>query len=383
MNYIGSKYSLLPEIKRALNEYKVPNNGLALDVFSGTCAVGKFLKERGHIVYANDWQYYSYVTSVALLEQNNFPEFTKLLEDTKFRKLILKPENAADLCIHSEGKTIPFTKDIPAAGVLAFLVNLPGRIGKFYDCYCEGGKDKRQYFSSENGKKIQAIRDEIESWKNLKLLNEAEYAWLIACLVESADRVANTASVYGAYLKHIKKSAQKPLRMHLIKPVASSEPPSKNKAFCMDSESLLKSLSSERFNIVYIDPPYNNRQYNANYHILETLARWDLNKFQPHGVTGLREKTENKSDFCSKNKVENATKKLLSLINSDYILFSYNNEGLLSRNHLEKLISDVCSDFKFEEIEYKRFRADLDHSNRVYKYDSTNEYLIIGKMKQN
>ena len=81
--------------------------------------------------------------------------------------------------------------------------------------------------------------------------------------------------------------------------------------------------------------------------------------------------------------MENATKKLLSLINSDYILFSYNNEGLLSRNHLEKLISDVCSDFKFEEIEYKRFRADLDHSNRVYKYDSTNEYLIIGKMKQN
>jgi adenine-specific DNA methylase len=88
MNYIGSKYSLLTKIGAALDAHQVPKDGMALDLFAGTAAVAQFLKSRGHITYTNDWQYYSYVTSIAFIEHNTFPAFDTLLADSFWGKHI-------------------------------------------------------------------------------------------------------------------------------------------------------------------------------------------------------------------------------------------------------------------------------------------------------
>jgi hypothetical protein len=88
MNYIGSKYSLLAGIETVLDRYRIPRDGIALDLFAGTGAVAQLLKLRGHVTYANDWQFYSYVTSVAFLAFNEFPEFANLLSDRMWEREI-------------------------------------------------------------------------------------------------------------------------------------------------------------------------------------------------------------------------------------------------------------------------------------------------------
>ncbi|MCX6344146.1 MAG: DNA adenine methylase [Armatimonadetes bacterium] len=380
MNYIGSKYSLLPEIQRVLAENAVPATGIALDIFAGTSAVAQFLKQRGHVVYANDWQHYSYLTCAALIELNSMPLFEKLLEDRRWGELIRQclPLAFPLSSINSRKQT---ALNIPATQVLSYLTQLPGIKGAFFDAYCEGGKSGRLYFSEENGRKIQAIRDQIEQWYAQRLVSHQEHAWLVASLIEGADHVANTASVYGAYLKKVKKTARRPLRLYVLEPVSSIHAESEHKAFCEDGEKLLRELSNNRLQLVYIDPPYNARQYNANYHILETIAKWDMGTFEPKGVTGLRSHKSNTSAYCSKRQVEEAFRALISKINAEYVLFSYNNEGILPKEQLEAIFRDYCAEVIFEEIPYKRFRADNDGENRVYKGDSTIEFLVLGKLK--
>ena len=115
----------------------------------------------------------------------------------------------------------------------------------------------------------------------------------MASLLESADKVANTASVYGAYLKHIKKSAQKDLK---IEPALFSQTKNIHKVFNRSANDLIKEIEGD---ILYLDPPYNTRQYGANYHLLNTIAKYD--SFVPKGKTGLR--NYEKSVYCMKNEV--------------------------------------------------------------------------------
>lgn len=382
MNYIGSKYSLLPDIERVLDTSSVPSSGIALDLFAGTGVVAQFLKKRGYITYANDWQRYSQLACVAYLEHNALPQFSRLIDDGQWGSEIADcPVVPRSLPVCSIAPATPAVYDSAAARVLAYLSRSPGSPGAFYDAYCEGGTAGRQYFSEENGLRIQAVRDQVEAWSRDQLISSREEAWLVASLLEGADRVANTASVYGAYLKHIKRSAQKPLQLCLLVPAPSIHQSEDHRAFCLDGEHLLRELQRTRLRLVYLDPPYNSRQYNANYHILETIARWDLDQFEPRGVTGLRGAAENRSRYCLKTQVLTGFRSLLSLMNADYVLFSYSDEGLVSRQELDGLFRDHCDTVRFEEIAYRRFRADSDGEDRVYKGDSTTEYLILGKMK--
>jgi adenine-specific DNA-methyltransferase len=379
MNYIGSKYSLLEEIGSVLNAHQVPRQGIALDLFAGTGAVAQLLKLRGHTVYANDWQHYSHVTNVAFIEHNTFPAFDLLLADGRWRERICGAAPGRDILTFSINGREPLAKDLPCAQALRYLDQLPGRRGPFYEAYCCGGQAGRMYYSRENGLRIQAIRDQIEAWSDAKLVTLGEKAWLVACLIESADRIANTASIYGAYLKHVKKSAQKPLALVALQPAPSALPAEQHRVFCEDGVELLSRLGQLR--LVYVDPPYNHRQYASNYHVLETIARWDLDQFEPRGVTGLRDAQAQRSDFCMRSTVEAAFRQLFERVRSEYLLFSYNNEGLLPEEKLLGLFEEFCSDISFKVIPFKRFRADVDHENRVYKADHTREFLVLGKPK--
>ncbi len=219
--------------------------------------------------------------------------------------------------------------------------------GFIYKNYCLGSGSGRQYFKDENGQKIDSIRQKIEKWKYDKKIDENSYFFLLASLLESSDKVANTASVYGAYLKHIKKSAQKDL---VLEPALFSMNDNEHEVFNEDSNKLIKKISGD---ILYLDPPYNQRQYGANYHLLNTIALYD--KFVPKGATGLRE--YNRSNYCKKQTVAHEFEELIKNANFKYIFLSYNNEGLMSEDITENIMKKYGK-YHLEKKEYQRFKAD-------------------------
>ena len=329
MNYIGSKNKLSSFIKDAV--YKTVGKDLSekvfCDLFSGTGVVSRNFKGEVKQVISNDLEYYSYVLIRNSVGNN------KAIKDVE--KLLEK------------------------------LNNLKPKEGFIYINYCKAGHGDRQYFSDENGKKIDAIRQEIEVWKKAETIDENTYFFLLASLLESADKVANTASVYGAYLKHIKKSAAKTLELKAANFELSKN---ENKVFNKNSNNLIKEIKGD---ILYLDPPYNARQYGANYHILNTIALYD--KFEPKGKTGLRE--YNKSKYCSKVTVHSEFEDLIKNADFKYIFLSYNNEGLMSVEAIETIMKKYGS-YQLVSKAYQRFKADKTE-NRNHVADKTEEFLHI------
>lgn len=327
MNYIGSKYSLLDFIDGVVTEFSasLPNDAIICDAFAGTGAVGSFFRKKGYKIIANDIQYYSYVVNRNLIQN-------KLLVLDK----------------------------------IDYLNELPGIDGFVYSTYCAGSGSGRLYFSDENGKRCDAIRQAIEAMFEAGDINENEYFAYLAALIEAIDKVANTASVYGAYLKSIKKSAQKPMK--LVQIATSNEV--EGEVFNTDINSLIHTV---RGDILYLDPPYNARQYSSNYHVLETIAKYD--NPEVHGMTGLRDSTAQKSKYSSKRTVASEFEDIIKHAKFKVIMLSYNNEGLMSVDTVRDIMSKY-GDYQLREKEYRRFKADKTES-RNHKATSTKEYLHV------
>jgi len=320
MNYIGSKYKLSNWIKKEITKRATPQ--IFCDLFAGTGIMGRVFKKDVKKVISNDIEYYAYV-----LNRNYIGNHKNLKEKLE---------------------------------VIEYLNNLPLRDDGFiYNTYCSPAG--RLYFSDENGKKIDTIRMEIEKFR----YDEDLYYFLLASLIESADKVANTASVYGAFLKKLKKSALKPL---VLEPAIYEENENEHFVSQKDANELIKEISG---NVLYLDPPYNSRQYGANYHLLNTIAEYK--EFEPKGKTGLR--NYYKSPWCQKGKVKEAFENLIKNAEFEWIFLSYNNEGLMSEEDIRNIMSKYG---KYELIkkEYQRYKADR---NRVYKDNKTYEYLHILK----
>lgn len=329
MNYIGSKLKLcqhfLPETIKSVCGTDLSQK-IFCDIFAGTGIVGRTFKTSVKKVISNDIEYYSYILNKNYIENH--------------RPL----ENAENL--------------VSELNELSFCVD-----GFIYKNYCLGGNGERQYFSDENGKKIDSIRIKIEEWKNTGKINKSMYYFLLASLLESADKVANTASVYGAYLKNLKKSAQKQM---ILESADFELNDNEHEVFKSDANELITRISGD---ILYLDPPYNSRQYGANYHILNTIAEYK--PFVPKGKTGLRE--YNRSKYCSVSSVKEEFESLIKNANFKYIFLSYNNEGLMSVEDVRRIMRKYGR-YDLAQTDYQRFKAD---SNRFNKAESTVEYLHI------
>lgn len=332
MNYIGSKYSLLDFLTQTINSVVgTDTNKTFADLFAGTGVVGKTFKENGYRVISNDIQYYSYVLNKHLIE-NTPPLEVKQIEEIK---------------------------------------QLEGVEGFVYKNFCSGSGSGRNYFTDVNGKKCDAIRTELERLKTSGEINEAQYFYILASLINSIDKYANTASVYGAFLKHIKKSAAKNFELELLPVIDGSKD---CKVYNDNISDLIRKVGGD---ILYLDPPYNSRQYCANYHVLETIALYDNPELK--GKTGLRDYTAQKSDFCSSRTVVQAFDDVLRHADFEYIFLSYNNEGLMPFEVIKNTMKKYGEYDRFS-TDYKRFKADKDE-NRNIKSNTTTEYLHVLRRK--
>lgn len=297
-------------------------------MFAGTGIIGRTFKKEVKQVISNDLEHYSFV-----LNKNYIQNHQEIVDKEKY---------------------------------IEELNNLPLiDSGFIYQNYCMGSGSCRQYFSDKNGKKIDTIRTKLKEWRENRKIEDDLYYFLLASLLESADKIANTASVYGAFLKHIKKSASKEL---VLQPANFIKNDNSHQVFNMDSNELIKEISGD---ILYLDPPYNHRQYSANYHLLNTITQYD--NFTPKGKTGLRE--YNRSNYCKKGEVHNSFEELIENAKFEYIFLSYNNEGLMSELEVKNIMKKY-GDYKIVKKEYQRFRADKTE-NRNHKANKTFEYLHI------
>lgn len=142
----------------------------------------------------------------------------------------------------------------------------------------------------------------------------------------------------------------------------------KGKVYNKDINVLIKEI---RGDVLYLDPPYNARQYCTNYHVLETIARYDNPVL--NGKTGLRDYSDQKSKFCSKRTVEKAFDDLISNADFKYIFLSYNNEGLMSLDTIKAIMSKYGKYACYTQ-DYRRFKADKDESRQIAA-DTTTEYI--------
>lgn len=322
MRYIGGKTLLLEKISDVI-ENNCENVHSILDIFSGSGVVSDFFSREGFEVVSNDFLYFSYVLARGTVGLKSKPDFSRLNVGDVFKYL-------NDLTIEQTDFEIDD----------CFI----------YNNYSPTDNCQRMYFQNDNALKIDIIRLQIEKWHKCGLLSDDEYFYLLAALINAVPYVSNITGTYGAYLKFWDKRTFK--RLELIPYIANFD--NLNTVRCMNTD--YREALTIKTDVLYADPPYNSREYLPNYHLLETIARYDYPKIK--GVTGLREYEKQKSPFCRKNVVKNAFEVLLRDSQARFILISYNNEGLIPTEELSELCRKyaVGDSFKLYESDYRRYK---------------------------
>lgn len=339
MRYIGGKTRLLPEI-HALIENKIKDNSeIFLDLFSGTGSVGNSLKPH-FTIYANDLLYFCYLLAAGTLVNNYPPAFEGLKQEIN-------------------GDVLDYLNCITPEPDESYFI---------FNNYSPSGNSERQYFTAENAARIDAIRQKIKYWFSQNLISVREKNYLLSSLIKAVSSISNTTGTYGAYLKSWDKRAFKNLLLE--HPVLFNNL-KKNKAFNRDAIELSKEIDVD---ICYIDPPYNTRQYSANYHLLETIALYDYPKIT--GVTGIRDYSKRKiSSFSRKRDAYNAFNKLIKNINAKHIIISYSSDGILSKQEIDNVLHKHCN----KEQYYFRIVKQNAYQSKIVKSSSVNEYIFYIK----
>lgn len=288
IKYLGSKRTLVP----VLGDLAVAAGAsTAVDLFTGTTRVAQEFKRRGLVVTAADLASYSAVLS--------------------------------DCFIATDGGTV----DLPALDAeLARLAALPGERGYFTETFCE----RARFFQPRNGMRVDAVRDAIERDHPL---GSPLRALLLTSLMLAADRVDSTTGVQMAYLKQWAPRAHGTL--DLRRPDLIPGPGSTVSGDAMETVEALDPVD-----LAYVDPPYNQHRYFANYHIWETLVRWDAPEH--YGVACKRvDVRERRSVFNSRRTMPAALTDLLARLRAEVVVVSYNDESWISPDQMTGSLRDA------------------------------------------
>ncbi|MDR3092763.1 MAG: Dam family site-specific DNA-(adenine-N6)-methyltransferase, partial [Endomicrobium sp.] len=284
--YLGNKYRLLPFIKKVITDNCSDIDSIA-DIFAGTGAVSTLFKDRK--IITNDMMYSNFICHLAWFGSENISR-EKIIEIIKnYNEIKIKKDNYMS-------KNFANT-----------------------------------YFSLKVCRKIGYIREDIENLYKKRKINNRERAILITSLLYAMDRIANTCGHYDAY----RKNGDLSKKLELFVPTVSNNLNNNNKCFNTDANSLVKDIKAD---LVYIDPPYNSRQYCDLYHLVENVAKWDKPKVD--GVAKKMKRNNLKSDYCTQ-KAPKVFEDLISNVDAKYILLSYNNMANKGNARSNAKISDV------------------------------------------
>lgn len=319
IKYLGSKRALLPVLETL---FTTSSAQTAVDLFTGTARVATAMKNLGVFTTAVDTASYSEVFAKTYLELDS---------------------NKVD---HSE-----------LADAIQLLNSLKGLEGYFTNTFCVSAR----YFQPKNGLRIDAIRQFIEeNYKDSWL-----YFPLLSSLIIAADKVDSTTGVQMAYLKSWSRRSFADLELKVPELVSGT-----GKSIRGNANQVVQDLPA--VDLAYLDPPYNQHRYFGNYHIWETLVRWD--EPEHYGVANKRidtRETVNKSQFNSKLTMPEALRDLISNLKTDTLILSYNNESWLSRRDL----TDMCA--KFERVEILDFDSKRYVGSQIGGYNQSGE--LVGK----
>ena len=334
IKYLGSKRRLIPSILGAVR--LLPDVRTVVDLFSGTSRVGHALKSSGYRVLANDHNTYAAVWARCYVQADR-----------------------EDVLATAQRLVQEFNR-------------LPGRPGYFTETFCE----RSRFFQPKNGARIDAIREEIER----KDLEPELKAVMLTALMEAADDVDSTTGVQMAYLKKWAGRAALDLELRIpdVLPRARS---GKGRASELDALAAAEQLEGD---VAYLDPPYNQHSYLGNYHIWETLARWD--KPEVYGCACKRvDRKVRSSAFNSKHRHEDALRRVVEKIRARWIVLSFNDEGYLTRPTIEKLlqargvVTVLSRDFKrYVGAQIGIYNATGEKVGRVGHPRNTEHIFVVG-----
>lgn len=312
IKYLGSKRRLLDllleivgRVVEAERGGDGPRGRTVLDLFSGTSRVGHALKRAGYRVVANDHNAYAHTLATCYVE--------------------------------ADAETI----EADARRLIAELQGLPAAPGYFTATFCE----RARYIQPRNGAKIDAIREAIAA----KSLSPELEAVLLVSLMEAADRVDSTTGLQMAYLKSWSARSHQPLELRVpaILPRAAA---GKGEAHRLDA-----AAAAGRFpvDVAYIDPPYNQHSYLGNYHVWESLCRWD--KPEVYGRACKRvDCRERQSPFNSRRRCKEALAEVLARVQATTVIVSFSNEGFLTRDDLTGMLAR-WGPSAVVEVDYRRY----------------------------
>lgn len=303
IKYIGSKRLLLPVILGAIRELEGVRS--VVDLFSGTSRVGLALKGEGYRVLANDHNAYGATLARCYVQAD-----------------------AEDVLQDAERLVREFNR-------------IPGEPGYFTDAFCI----KSRFFQPKNGARVDAIREAITK----KSLPPELEAVLLVALMEAADRVDSTTGVQMAYLKQWAPRAQRDLELRVpaLQPQALH---GKGEAHELDALEAAARLEADCF---YLDPPYNQHKYLGNYHIWESLVRWD--KPELYGVACKRVDCRTRGSlFNSRPQIMEAMRKVVTAARAKCLVVSFSNEGYIAREEMEALLGERGR-VRVIEADYKRY----------------------------
>lgn len=356
-NYIGSKLKLLDFIRESIMSYTGKESYKDVlsfaDVCSGTGVVSFDVMSGGcDNIMTNDIQRYAYVVSSVWCDRD--------IDIEKMKGIITRLNNKISVIL-----------DLVDVDIEKYFV---------YKNYTEAGVDGRLYLTKLNGYKTDLLRINIEELYKGGEINNNEYNLLLKLLLYAVTGVSNVASVYGAYLKKYKAISLRDIILNidlLSSLVKVNKRDIKHVSYNKSISELLKDDDLSSYEIVYIDPPYvANRSYHDNYHLLETISRYDNPKIK--GKTGLRELIDTKSKFCSKREAYDEFKLVLGKIRSKYLFLSYSSESIVCKDDMIDLMKDVgWLDVRCYEKDYHRFKSNKNNDDKRSKM--LKEYIFCGR----
>lgn len=413
--YLGNKNSIAEHILKEIGKYCQPGD-IICDIFSGTISMSMALKRCGYRVISNDISIFSYHYANCYLRNNDVPDFNLQALDIDaqvFDKIatdsINKKKGESGFLFLNNERLYETYKRLVI--VLTFLERLSegnitpqNRKYYFFNTYTiegnnslfsslRGTKGHRRFFTPSNGKRIDLILNKIREWYGNGLLNEIQYSLLISILCESIEKISNTQGTFHDFQRETydeRALHDLTLRLPPFDDVISTNN-SHIIGRAQDSLHFIKEVPPHK--LLYLDPPYNFRQYTSYYFMLNLICNYctikDLDDYfrNVQFVRGQNMDDNFNSSFCKSDKFVTSVSQLIRDAKTQFVIMSYydgrnhENKGTHKKDHgisaiIELFKSEMFKSGSFRQLAFQRTNY---QSFQGHKADKCNEYLFIAE----